>query len=241
MLFLKGTLLLLVAYPIMAYPYASHPIPNVTSSFCDDNVDFTMSSNGPVGTNFSYRMCMDVASSSARLECKEGVPCPSGGDIATSITKDGVIYNIAQNGSCTLQSCPTCVPPNGMPFSFLLIDGANGDESKGVAVYNGTTTMDGTTVDVFVHDRSKVQAGAGLMYWYLSGNDLLRTTYMAPNGMSGSRDFSGTLKADGKGKRVEPAPASSFDIPKNCPSPTSAPLRVVSMWPSMSKSFGDSF
>lgn len=184
---------------------------------------------------------MDTASSSARLDCKAGVPCPAGPDVATSITKDGVIYNIAHNGSCTLQSCPTCVPPNGMPFSFLIIDGANGDKSKGVAVYNGTETMDGTTVDVFQHDRSKVQAGAGLMRWYLSGNDLLRTTYTAPTGISGNRDFSGTLKPDGKGTRIEPAPASSFDIPQNCPKPTTTSLRVVSGWPSASASFGDLF
>ena len=37
-------------------------IPNVTQSFCDDNVDFQLDASGASsGTNFSYRVCMDVA------------------------------------------------------------------------------------------------------------------------------------------------------------------------------------
>merc|ERR1711871_488191 len=157
-----------------------------------------------------YKVCMDVEKASSRLECLgKDVPCPSGPNYHVTIFTNGTNYMIDYDGNCTFQACPGCGPPNGMPFSFLLIDGADGDKSRGVAVYNGTTSMDGVEVDHFVHDRGQVVPGAGVMSWYLKGHDLYRTSYYQPSQqVYGNRDFS-------QG-RVEPAPAESFTVPKGC-------------------------
>ena len=193
----------------------SKPIPNVTNSFCDDSVDFIMSSTGtPVGSNFSYRLCMSVPGASSRLECTKGIPCPDGPELAVSVFTGGILYSVSHNGTCVAKSCPSCAPPNGMPFSFLLIDGADGDTSRGVAKYQGQTSIDGEMMDHFSHDRGQVAKGLGVMNWYLVGNDLLRTAYVPPSGNVGARDFSGRLSKGGK--RVSPAPSSSFDVPKEC-------------------------
>ena len=78
---------------------------------------------------------------------------------------DGVMYTVNHDGSCVSKACPSCAAPTALPFSFLLIDGADGDTSRGVATYNGTAQIDGQTVDRFTHDRSKVAAGFGVMNW----------------------------------------------------------------------------
>ena len=210
-------------------------IPNVTQSFCDDNVDFQLDASGASsGTNFSYRVCMDVAKAASRMECTQGVPCPGGPDLALSVFRDGIQYSVTHDGNCTATACPGCAPPAGMPFSFLLIDGANGDSSRGVATYQGTAQIDGQTVDHFMHDRGEVAQGFGKMHWYLAQQGypkgyqcLLRTSYVQPAtgpnpGASGNRDFSGKQKPDGTGTRVVPAPASSFDVPKACAKPTTS-------------------
>jgi hypothetical protein len=72
------------------------------------------------------------------------------------------------------------------------------------------------------------------MNWYLVGNDLMRNSYVGSAsspmaGIAGIRDFSGT--------RVEPAPASSFDIPKGCPHVTEG----ADMLPNVREDFGDLF
>jgi hypothetical protein len=132
-----------------------HPIPNVTSSFCDDNVDFkTDKSGASIGTNFSYRTCMDVAKASNRMECTAGVACPGGPDLAFSVFTNGVQYSVDHSGNCVAKPCPSCAPPYGMPFSFLLIDGADGDTSRGVAKYVDTVEIDGSMTDHFQHGES---------------------------------------------------------------------------------------
>jgi hypothetical protein len=128
-----------------------------------------------------------------------------------------------------------------MPFSFLLIDGADGDTSRGVAKYVGTAEIDGSNMDHFSHDRGAVQKGAGVMNWYLVGNSLMRNSYVQASGSmagaSGNRDFSGKLKAGGT--RVEPASASSFDIPKGCT--PADPTDSNALFKSMGSEFGDDF
>lgn len=231
---------------------SSKPIPNVTQSFCDNNVDFSLDASGaPVGANFSYRLCMDVGKAASRMECTQGVPCPGGPDLALTVFTDGIQYSVTHDGNCTAKACPGCAPPAGMPFSFLLIDGADGDTSRGVAAYQGTTQMDGQTVDHFMHDRGQVAAGFGKMHWYLAQRGypdgsqcLLRTSYVQPAsgpspGASGNRDFSGTQKPDGTGTRVAPAPASSFDVPPGCSKPPMNALQLSGASPRAA--FGDGF
>ena len=214
------------------------PIPNVTSSFCDDSVDYQVEASGAsAGSNFSYRVCMDVASASSSMDCTQGVPCPGGPDLAHSVFTNGTLYSVDHSGKCVATACPSCAPPLGMPFSFLLIDGANGDTSRGVAKYVGTAEIDGANMDHFSHDRGAVQKGAGVMNWYLVGNSLMRNSYVQASGASGNRDFSGKLKVGGT--RVEPAPASSFDIPKGC-SPAD-PADTAVLFKSVDSAFGDNF
>ena len=65
--------------------------------------------------------------------------CFQGGpDLDHSVFSGSVLYDVDFAGACVAKPCPACAPPNGMPFSFLIIDGANGDTSRGVATYNGT-------------------------------------------------------------------------------------------------------
>jgi hypothetical protein len=128
-----------------------HPIPNVTGSFCDDNVDFQLDASGqPLGSNFTYRLCMDVAEAANRMECTAGEKCPGGPDLALSVFTNGTLYSVDHSGVCTAKPCPQCAPP-ALPFSFLLIDGADGDTSRGVATYQGKTEIDGEMMDHFSH------------------------------------------------------------------------------------------
>ena len=146
---------------------ASRPIPNVTSSFCDDNVDYQLTSSGATyGQNISYRLCLDLQAAAYRMECTAGVPCPGGPDLALSVYTDGTMYSVDHSGACVAKACPSCAPPGGLPFSFLLIDGADGDTSRGVASYQGQVVIDGgQKADHFAHDRGKVVPGLGVMNW----------------------------------------------------------------------------
>lgn len=78
--------------------------------------------------------------------------CPSGPDVAKVVYTGGVTYSIDWSGACKKTKCPSlpqCDPPDGMPFSFLLID----DDSRGVAVKIGSSTIDGVFVDHWQHVR----------------------------------------------------------------------------------------
>ena len=44
-----------------------------------------------------------------------------------------------------------------MPFSFIVIDGADGNTGRGVATYKGTAQIDNQTMDHFAHDRGQVR------------------------------------------------------------------------------------
>lgn len=219
---------------------AQHPIPNVTNSLCYNSTDYQADAKGaPVGSNFSYRVCMDVASASTRMECTDGVPCPGGPDVAMSVYTGGISYTVDHSGTCTAKPCgQPCAPPYGLPFSFLVIDGAGGNTARGVAKWVGTAEIDGQTMDHFSHDRGTVVPGMGVMNWYLVGNDLMRNSYIqpatfAPNpGGSGNRDFSVA--------RVEPAPAASFAVPKGCPPPARhTAASETALWPAQDNAFGD--
>merc|ERR1711907_39163 len=223
------TLLLALLTIVSGLP---HPIPKVNSSFCDNNIDFrTDSSGGSIGANFSYRLCMDVAGASSRLECLgPDVPCPAGPETHLSIFTQGNMYTIDYTGNCTVKLCPGCAPPTGLPFSFLLIDGADGDKSRGVASYKGQVQMDGMQLDHFAHDRGEVVKGMGVMNWYLHGNDLMRTAYVFKN-TTGNRDLSQ--------HRVQPAPAASFTVPTACASTYTS--HHVSNKQAHGNIYGDSF
>ena len=171
---------------------------------------------------------MDVSGAKSRMECPKtttGVLCPGGPDMALSVFTDGTMYTVDHNGTCVAKPCPSCGDPRGLPFSFLIIDGANGDASRGTATFQGQVEVDGTMMDHFSHDRGTIKPGFGVMNWYLVGNDLMRNSYVEDKsspqnpGGSGSRDFSGAQKLGGKGTRVEPAPKSSFAMPEGCKKP----------------------
>ena len=72
------------------------------------------------------------------------------------IPPQGVMYSVTHDGNCTARACPSCAPPQGMPFSFLLIDGAGGDTTRGVATYQGKANVDGQQMDHWAHDRGTV-------------------------------------------------------------------------------------
>ena len=89
-------------------------------------------SGGALGSRLNYTLCMDVAKSSYSITCIKGTPCPPGQDVAKAVyAGDGETYNVDWSGKCTKVACPhpRCDPPDGMPFSFLLLD----DDSRGVA------------------------------------------------------------------------------------------------------------
>ena len=89
-------------------------------------------SGGALGSRLNYTLCMDVAKSSYSITCIKGTPCPPGQDVAKAVyAGDGETYNVDWSGACTKVACPhpRCDPPDGMPFSFLLLD----DDSRGVA------------------------------------------------------------------------------------------------------------
>ena len=108
---------------------------------------------------------MDVEKAGSRMECTAGVPCPGGPNLALSVFTGGVSYSVDHSGACTAKPCPSCAPPTGLPFSFLVIDGANGDTSRGVATYKGQVEVDGQMTDHFAHDRGEVAKGFGVMNW----------------------------------------------------------------------------
>ena len=93
---------------------------------------------------------MDVAEAANRMECTAGEKCPGGPDLALSVFTNGTLYSVDHSGVCTAKPCPQCAPP-ALPFSFLLIDGADGDTSRGVATYQGKTEIDGEMMDHFSH------------------------------------------------------------------------------------------
>ena len=89
-------------------------------------------SGGAQGSQLNYTLCMDVAKSSYSITCIKGTPCPPGPNVAKAVySGDGETYNVDWSGKCTKAACPhpRCDPPDGMPFSFLLLD----DDSRGVA------------------------------------------------------------------------------------------------------------
>lgn len=103
------------------------PFPNVTNSFCDHITDFQLDKTGsPVNKNFTYTLCMDVGAAASRVECPKGMPCPGGPDLALSVLNKGILYTVDHDGKCVTKACPSCAPPNGIPFEFIRIDGSNG-------------------------------------------------------------------------------------------------------------------
>jgi hypothetical protein len=136
-------------------------VPKMINSFCDSNRDFQLDASGTMVQEFNYTLCMDVKSKSYAITCAKGVPCPSGPNVAQSIyTGTGITYDVDWVGNCTKKPCPPgqCDPPDGMPFSFILLD----DDQRGVAKRVGSTMLDGVEVDHFVHVR-----GPGMvMNWY---------------------------------------------------------------------------
>jgi|EP01046_Picozoa_sp_COSAG06_P027189 hypothetical protein len=135
-------------------------VPKIINSFCDFNRDFQLDSSGAmIGGELNYTLCMDVKSKSYAITCIKGVRCPPGPDTAKVVyTGAGASYNVDWSGKCTKKACPACDPPDGMPFSFLLLD----DDSRGVARRVGSTTLEGVEVDHYTHVR-----GPGMiMNWY---------------------------------------------------------------------------
>ena len=135
-------------------------VPKIINSFCDFNRDFQLDSSGAmIGGELNYTLCMDVKSKSYAITCIKGVRCPPGPDTAKVVyTGAGASYNVDWSGKCTKKACPACDPPDGMPFSFLLLD----DDSRGVATRVGSTTLEGVEVDHYAHVR-----GPGMvMNWY---------------------------------------------------------------------------
>ena len=118
-------------------------LPRVVDSFCDQNRDFQTDSSGSVLSKaFNYTLCMDVGTKSWSMVCTQAHPCPSGPDAALTVYTGGVSYSVDYAGKCTKHPCQNlaqCDPPDGMPFSFLLLD----DDSRGVASRVGTVTLDG--------------------------------------------------------------------------------------------------
>ena len=60
-------------------------VPKMINSFCDLNHDFQLDASGAMLQEFNYTLCMDVKSKSYALTCMQGVPCPSGPNVAQSI------------------------------------------------------------------------------------------------------------------------------------------------------------
>lgn len=124
-------------------------VPKMINSFCDFNRDFQLDESGSMLQEFNYTLCMDVPSKSYSITCSKGVPCPSGPDVAQAIyVGSGITYNVDWSGNCTTKPCPPgqCDPPDGMPFSFILLD----DDQRGVAKLVGSTMLDGVEVDHYV-------------------------------------------------------------------------------------------
>ena len=175
-------------------------VPMPIGSFCDEQQD-TLMSNGTIVSQSNYSICMDFAGAQWRT---------AGLGPTTEIFTGGVAYTIdPATKVCTTKAMPGQGPPNAIPFSFLVLD----DDSRGSAVKVGTAQIDGVTADHWQHNR----AGMGTMNWYLlatknGGDALLRTTFVKPNGDSGSRDFSR--------KWATPFAAGSFTVPANCPKPS---------------------
>lgn len=136
-------------------------VPKMIDSFCDFNRDFQLSASSALEQEFNYTLCMDVETKSYSITCFQGVPCPPGPNIAKAVyTGSGITYNVDWSGKCKKVACPasTCDPPDGMPFSFILLD----DDQRGVAKRVGSTTLDGSEVDHYMHVR-----GPGMvMNWY---------------------------------------------------------------------------
>eukprot|EP01079_Euglenida_sp_SAG-EU17-18_P007410 gene7410-1325_t len=187
--------------------------------------DYQGGEGGPV---FNYTLCMDVSRKASAMKCQQGVPCPAGPDTAHVVYTGGINYEVSWNGSCTKHTCQprsACDPPDGIPFSFIVLD----DDSRGTAVkatphwaplvhYGsaalalnlcvGTTTIDDIKVDHYQHVR-----GPGMvMNWYLNvvsttSSRIVRNSFNhsipgQPAGI-GIRDF--------HLQWVSPAPAASFE------------------------------
>lgn len=137
--------------------------PPIINSFCDSQLDFQTDPSGAViAEALNYTLCMDVTAKSFSMECRKDSRCPSGPNLHKAVYSGGVTYNVDWDGTCTKKPCPNlaeCDPPNGMPFSFLILD----DDSRGIAQRIGTAVIDGVAVDHWQHVR-----GVGMvMNWFL--------------------------------------------------------------------------
>merc|ERR1711871_1802356 len=97
---------------------AAHPIPTVTGSFCDTNTDFMLDASGKtVGTNFTYKLCMDMTKAAFRTECLGAdVPCPNGPNTHIQVLVDQVIHVPTTVETAQPKSVRTAVPQRRSRF-----------------------------------------------------------------------------------------------------------------------------
>ena len=210
----------MLATVLLAATPAQIPIQpvKIISTFCDNQQDFQTDESGKqVGKLMNYTLCMDVSQKSFLMECSQGMPCPAGPDMAKTVYTGGTSYIVDFEGKCTSHKCanlPNCDPPDGMPFSFLLLD----DDSRGVARRIGTAVIAGVAVDQWQHER-----GPGMvMNWFLrnisTSPDEPKMLFRNSFNHSGAGGPAGLGNRDFHKDWITPVPAGTFAIPKGCTS-----------------------